>query len=49
MKTWSVFAGRVRGIEFRLHVTFFFLLVFILFIDSYRGGTIAVGHCQMSS
>ncbi|HET6933308.1 MAG TPA: site-2 protease family protein [Candidatus Angelobacter sp.] len=44
MKTWSVFAGRVRGIEFRLHVTFFFLLVFILFIDSYRGGTIAVGR-----
>jgi Zn-dependent protease/CBS domain-containing protein len=29
MRSWSISAGRIFGIELRLHLTFFFLLVFV--------------------
>src|SRR6185312_5266111 len=44
MRNWSIIMARVRGIEFRLHITFFFLLVFILLIDANHGGTVAIGR-----
>jgi len=30
MRTWSVFGGRFLGVEFRVHITFLFLLAFAL-------------------
>ncbi|MBZ5524506.1 MAG: site-2 protease family protein [Acidobacteriia bacterium] len=33
MKNWSIFAGRVFGIEVRVHLTFFFLIFFVLMND----------------
>jgi Zn-dependent protease/predicted transcriptional regulator len=30
MKTWSIYAGRIFGVELRIHATFFLLLLFVL-------------------
>ena len=38
MKTWSLFAGKFFGVEFRIHTSFLFLLLFILLSESSRGG-----------
>jgi Zn-dependent protease len=38
MRNWSVFAGRLAGMELRIHVTFLCLLVFVLLVDSGHGG-----------
>lgn len=32
-KSWSIFAGRIFGAEVRVHLTFFFLVLFVLMID----------------
>ncbi len=34
MRNWSVSAGRIFGIEIRIHLSFVFLLVFVLLTDS---------------
>ena len=44
MRPWSISLGRVLGVELRLHVTFLFLLTFVLLYDSSRGGPAAVGR-----
>jgi len=38
MRNWSLFAGRFWGAEFRVHVTFLFLLVFLLLMETSRSG-----------
>lgn len=42
MRNWSIFAGRFRGVEFRIHLMFLFLLTFVLMVEANRGGPIAV-------
>ncbi len=37
MRSWSIPAGRIFGVEIRIHLTFFFLLIFVLFTDAVRG------------
>ena len=39
MRNWSVFIGRFAGVDFRVHVTFLFLLLFILLGEASRGGS----------
>ena len=34
MRSWSVSAGRILGIEIRIHVTFLFLLIFVWMTDT---------------
>lgn len=38
MRNWSIPAGRIFGIELRIHVTFFFLLVFVWMAESAAHG-----------
>jgi len=38
MRNWSVFVGRFAGVDFRIHVTFLFLLAFILLGETGRDG-----------
>ena len=42
MRPWSISLGRVFGLELRVHVTFLFLLTFVLLYDSSRAGSGAV-------
>jgi Zn-dependent protease/predicted transcriptional regulator len=42
MRNWSIFAGRFAGVDFRIHVTFLFLLTFILLVEAGRGGLAAI-------
>lgn len=44
MRSWSIFAGRFRGVEFRIHVTFLFLLMFVLLVKSSEGGPFALAR-----
>jgi Zn-dependent protease/CBS domain-containing protein len=37
MRNWSIPAGRLFGVEIRIHLTFFFLLLFVWLTDSARG------------
>jgi Zn-dependent protease/predicted transcriptional regulator len=41
MKTWSIYAGRIFGVELRIHATFFLLLLFTLFINETSNPTVA--------
>src|SRR5260370_15329579 len=45
MRTWSVFGGRFLGVEFRVHITFLFLLAFALkpYLHSGDAGDISRG------
>jgi Zn-dependent protease/predicted transcriptional regulator len=38
MRSWSVFIGRFAGVDFRAHITFLFLLFFILLGEAGRSG-----------
>jgi Zn-dependent protease/predicted transcriptional regulator len=38
MRSWSIPAGRIFGIEFRIHLTFLFLLAFVWMTDSASHG-----------
>src|ERR1051326_5868696 len=38
MRNWSLSIGRFAGVDFRVHVTFLFLLIFILLGEMGRGG-----------
>jgi Zn-dependent protease/predicted transcriptional regulator len=39
MRSWSLFIGRYGGVDFRAHITFLFLLVFVLLGEAGRSGT----------
>jgi Zn-dependent protease len=38
MKGWSIFAGRLFGVELRIHTTFLLLLLFVLLTEFFRPG-----------
>jgi Zn-dependent protease/CBS domain-containing protein len=38
LRSWSIFAGRFFGVEFRIHLTFLFLLLFVLIKESNDSG-----------
>ena len=40
MRSWSIFAGRFFGVEFRIHLTFLFLLFFVLITESAGAGSV---------
>src|SRR5947208_17171540 len=42
MRSWSIFAGRLFGVEFRIHLTFLFLLLFVLLNQFVLTGSIGV-------
>jgi Zn-dependent protease/CBS domain-containing protein len=42
MRNWSVFAGRYAGVDLRIHITFLFLLLFVLLVEAGRGGPRAI-------
>ena len=42
MRMWSIFAGRFMGVELRIHLTFLFLLLFVLLTESANYGTVGV-------
>src|SRR5439155_25915202 len=44
MRNWSIPAGRIFGVEIRIHLTFLFLLVFVWLTDSASHGTVAPGR-----
>ena len=39
MRSWSIPAGRLFGVDIRIHLTFLFLLVFVWFTQSVALGT----------
>ncbi len=41
MRSWSIPIGRIFGVEVRLHLTFFFLLMFVWFTQSANGTVLA--------
>jgi Zn-dependent protease/CBS domain-containing protein len=44
MRNWSIPAGRVFGIELRIHLTFLFLLIFVWLTESAQRGAVSVGR-----
>ena len=44
MRLWSIFAGRFLGVELRIHLTFLFLLLFVLLKESNNQGTVGVAR-----
>ncbi len=44
MRGWSIFAGRFFGVEFRIHLTFLFLLFFILITESATSGSLGLAR-----
>ncbi len=44
MKTWSYPLLRIAGVEFRLHITFFFLLFFVLLYETNFGMVSVIGR-----
>jgi len=44
MRSLSVFFGRLLGVEFRIHMAFLFLLIFVLVNESSRGGSAVVAR-----
>ena len=38
MRSWSIIAGRFFGVELRIHVTFLFLLLFVVITGTYESG-----------
>jgi Zn-dependent protease/CBS domain-containing protein len=44
MRNWSIPAGRVFGVELRVHLTFFFLLVFVWLTESAAHGPANAGR-----
>ena len=43
MRSWSIPVGRVFGIELRIHLTFFFLLIFVWMTESAAHGRVNAG------
>ena len=44
MRNWSIPAGRIFGVELRIHMTFFFLLAFVWLTESASNGTAGAGR-----
>jgi Zn-dependent protease/CBS domain-containing protein len=44
MRLWSISAGKFFGVELRLHLTFLFLLLFVLLTESLQAGPGGVGR-----
>src|SRR5437764_13137472 len=44
MRNWSIPAGRIFGVEIRIHLTFLFLLVFVWLTDSASHATVTPGR-----
>jgi Zn-dependent protease len=44
MRNWSISAGRIFGVELRIHVTFFFLLLFVWLTESAAHGAPNAGR-----
>jgi Zn-dependent protease/CBS domain-containing protein len=44
MRNWSIPAGRIFGVELRIHLTFFFLLIFVWLTESTAHGTANAGR-----
>jgi Zn-dependent protease/CBS domain-containing protein len=44
MKSWSIPAGRIFGVELRIHLTFFFLLAFVWLTESASRGAASTGR-----
>jgi len=44
MRSWSIPAGRILGIELRIHLTFLFLLVFVWLTESASRGSVSIGR-----
>lgn len=44
MKSWSIPAGRLFGIDIRIHLTFFFLLLFVWMTESVSRGTLSAAR-----
>src|SRR5581483_5787111 len=44
MRSWSIPIGRLFGVEIRLHLTFFFLLMFVWFTQSSSNGVQLAGR-----
>ena len=44
MRNWSIPAGRVFGVELRIHLTFFFLLIFVWLTESAAHGPANAGR-----
>lgn len=44
MRLWSIFAGRFLGVELRIHLTFLFLLLFVLLSEPLNLGTTGVAR-----
>jgi Zn-dependent protease/CBS domain-containing protein len=40
MRSWSIFAGRFFGVELRIHLTFLFLLLFVLITEATSSGSL---------
>src|SRR5260370_21320045 len=46
MRSWSVVGGRFLGVEFRIHMSFLFLLIFVLLLELSRGASpAAIARC----
>lgn len=39
MRSWSIFAGKFFGVEFRVHLTFLFLLIFVVMTEAKINGS----------
>src|SRR5271165_5164232 len=44
MRNWSIPAGRIFGVELRIHLTFFFLLIFVWLTESAAHGSPNAGR-----
>ncbi len=44
MRNWSIPAGRIFGVELRIHLTFFFLLAFVWLTESATHGATSAGR-----
>ena len=44
MRNWSIPAGRILGVELRIHLTFFFLLIFVWLTESAARGPANAGR-----
>jgi Zn-dependent protease len=44
MRNWSIPAGRIFGVELRVHLTFFFLLIFVWLTESAAHGPVNAGR-----
>jgi Zn-dependent protease/predicted transcriptional regulator len=44
MRSWSIFAGKFFGVDFRIHVAFLFLLLFILITESAASGSLGAAR-----